>query len=434
MPPPPPNKLLLWLFLFLYYPFLIQYGVKNISKPAGDFPSIYWATEVSFQEHGSPYGEGALASHGEPLGQTVFPYLYPPPSLLAFSPLALVSYETAKLLMLAVNHVCLLFVITFLFLKLFRQELRSDSVHDFTPILALIYVLTFDPIVRTLDLGQINLVVLVFLCLTWHALKQNAGALTIALPLSLAVVLKTYPILLLPLLLARKKNGAVIWLIVLLSLYSAASYLILPKPLWADWFSKVLPSADRPHAGPWNQNITAFVARAFIPNPFSQPLLVSPGFGRLLGHLISFVVIGITARLSYLYFRAPKLTKSLDILFSLYLFTIFLIAPVSWEHHFVYLVPSLLLLLHLLLSGKVQGTWRWVIPLCLCLIAWRLPIWSSALTKGVLVLGISIKFYAAITIWLFFVIEARRVLSADVQVREQALKLPAGGSITSPAV
>jgi hypothetical protein len=86
----------------------------------------------------------------------------------------------------------------------------------------------------------------------------------------------------------------------------------------------------------------------------------------------------------------------------------FLIAPVSWEHHFAYLLPSLVLVIVLLLSGNIRGHWRWIAALSLCLIAWRIPITDPRLTKGWWTLLISAKFYPAVALFVFFVLETLR--------------------------
>lgn len=399
---------LLWLAIFLYLPFLLAHGFEAWRQPAVDFPPLYSATRVVFDEAGSPYGERSFEKQAVALGRWVPPYIYPPPSLLLFYPFHFFSYDGAKALMLVANHLCLLFAIGFTFRKLFREEFARAS-GPMAAALCLAYVLLFDPVVVTVHLGQVNLLLLVSLCLTWHALKRNAGAFAIAIPLSLAIVIKTYPVLLLLLLAFRRRYKAAAVTVALYGLYCAASYLLLPSGIWEDWLTKVLPHGDSAHPGPWNQNIRAFIARAFLPNQFSDPLVALPALVKPTIGLLSLGVVATTIWCSFRRRREPETSRGIDREMSLYLFMIFLIAPVSWEHHFTYLLPSLALVILMVVSGEVRGHWRWIAALSLCLIAWKVPMFEEGLRKGPWVLLISAKFYPAAALWLLLVVETLRL-------------------------
>ena len=401
------SKVLLWLFIFAYVPFLLAHGIDALKQPAVDFPPLYSATKATFDQGRSPYGEGAFEQQALALGRWVPPFIYPPPSLLVVYPLHFFSYDGAKAMMLVVNHLCLIFASVFMLRSLFREEFARIP-HQLGGALAIVYILLFDPAVVTLQLGQVNLLLLVCLCLMWHALKRNGSALAIAIPLSLAIVIKTYPGLLVLLLITCRRYKAAGLTLALYAVYCAASHLLLPSGIWSDWLIKVLPNGDEAHPGPWNQNIRAFIARTFMPNGFSEALLPMPALVKPSIMLLSLCVLGATVWVSYRAWRKPNGTRRVDLLTSLYLFTMFLIAPVSWEHHFIYLLPCLVLVLLMLLSGEVQGQWRWIIALSLCLIAWRLPIFGEGLRKGPWVLLISAKFYPAVALWIFFFVRALR--------------------------
>jgi alpha-1,2-mannosyltransferase len=270
-------------------------------------------------------------------------------------------------------------------------------------------VLLFDPAVVTVQLGQVNLLLLACVCLVWHALRTNASAWAIAIPLAFAIVIKTYPGFLVLLLVACRRYKAATLTLAIFAGFCAASYLLLPAGIWTDWITKVLPNGDEAHPGPWNQNIRAFIARTFMPNDFSEALFPSPSIVKPSIMLLSLCVLGVTLWLSYRCWRRPGGARLIDLHLSLYLFTMFLIAPVSWEHHFIYLLPCLILVLLMLLSGEVRGHWRWIAALSLCLIAWRLPIFGDGLKKGPWVLLISAKFYPAVALWMFLSWQAWRL-------------------------
>src|SRR4051794_25286702 len=113
------------LFVLLYVPWLWQHGYLQSLRGVGDFPSIYWGARLAFVEHRSPFVMGAFDGVQAMLNQRVFPYLYPPSSLLAFYPFSLVTYDAAKLILLLVSHACFL---GFLYLFFFRiKAVESDA-------------------------------------------------------------------------------------------------------------------------------------------------------------------------------------------------------------------------------------------------------------------------------------------------------------------
>ncbi|MDQ6654279.1 MAG: DUF2029 domain-containing protein [Verrucomicrobiota bacterium] len=418
--PKPPRKMLVWLFVFLYLPFVWAHGFEAWSQSAYDFPPLYCATKAVFDQHQSPYGVNAFAQQSKALGRWIPPFLYPPPSLLVLYPLHLFSYDGAKACLLAINHLCLLAAILLITRRLFREEFARAPTQLWAA-LALVYLLSFDPTVVTLHLGQVNLLLLVCICFLWDALKRDRGALAIALPLSVAIVIKTYPILLLPLLVFRRRYKAVALTLAFFALYCAAAYALLPASVWSDWVSKVMPESSQVHPGPWNQNIRAFVGRAFLPNPFSDPLWALPQIVKPLIMLGSGAVFAATMLVSFFGWWRSDARRPIEAELSLYLLMIFLIAPVSWEHHFVYLLPSLILVLLLLLRGETSGHWRWILPVSLCLVGWRFPIAWPALTKGWWVLLISAKFYPAVALWVFFFFRTRMDANRS--------RFPAGASV-----
>lgn len=401
----PQKSLLIWVFLFAYLPFVIAHGFETWSRPAVDFPPLYCATKAVFDYGQTPYGPDAFAAQAMAIGRPIPPFIYPPPSLLVLFPLHYFDYDTAKALMLVANHLCLLFATGFILLKLF-PDVFARAPAPLSAALILIYIFLFDPTVVTLHLGQVNLFLLVCICLTWEALRKERGALAVAIPLSIAIAIKTYPVLLLPVLVCSRRYKAAAWTVALFGLYCAASYWLMPQYIWHDWLTKVLPTGGDAHAGPWNQNIRAFVARAFQPNEFSEPLLVWPQGVKPLIALLTLGITAVTLWVGLRHWRAPFRRENVDQLFSLFLLLIFLIAPVSWEHHFVYLLPSLALLILHLLSGEVWGHWRWVIALSLCLIAWKVPMTAPGLKHGFWTLLISAKFYPAVALWVFFAVRS----------------------------
>lgn len=411
------GKLVFWVFVFLYVPFFYNFGLKYINVENVDFPSIYWGARVTFQERRSPYAENAFPKieGNEAWGGRVFPYLYPPPSLIAFYPLSMLSYKAAKVLMLAVNHVCVLLFLYLILTKLLPENL-GEPWREFAAAFYVLYVLVYDAVEVNLNHGQINLVVLMFLTLTWFALRnKHSHALSIALPLSVAILLKTYPLLFVPMLFFRKKYAALALTATLLATYAAIAYLVLPEVLWRDWVVNVLPNGGYGKipvnlfspAAYTNQSINGFVARLFQPNQFVNVPFPNNGLVPVVGYALAVIVGGVTVALSF--FRSRKETARnetsngiLDFEFSMYLLMMYLVAPLSWDHHLVYLLPATLVTFNFIFTSDSTRLLRSTLLVPLFILAWKYPFDHGLLRNGLPILAISVKFYVILGIWSFF--------------------------------
>lgn len=417
----PTRKILLLLLPLIYIQFLLLYGFSYLSLKNEDFAIFYSAGKLIFAENQSPYKHKVLV-HEE--GFTVPPYLYPPPSLLVFYPFSLMPYKMAKTVMLAISHLSILIFIFIFFSKILRLKLDQVFV-----VFAIIYIFLFFPIVHTLWLGQVNLLVLVFLCLTWYALQKNSRSGIVALPLSLAILIKTYPVLFLFYLISKKKYAIVLWVVGLLSVYSIITYIYLPQEIWSDWFTIVLPTGsygrsamnEYSPASPVNQSINGFISRIFIKNEYSESLFHLPAAARILTYAISIIVIMITTGLCYLSSKRNDAKKLIHLEFSLYLLTMFMVSPFSWEHHLAFVLPSIILIMYLLVYSEDNIVFVIIVGLSSLLLAWKLPIAHPLFTKGILTLGISIKLYAVIVLWIYLVIKLSKPLkyNSDLQILYQ---------------
>jgi hypothetical protein len=90
--------------LLLAIPFVIRMGYGLVNEDQPDFATYYWASFLAFHDGRSPYDVPlftALAKNG------ASPFLYPPPSLLFFYPLSRLAYDTARMVFLLINQLCL---------------------------------------------------------------------------------------------------------------------------------------------------------------------------------------------------------------------------------------------------------------------------------------------------------------------------------------
>ncbi|HEX8118375.1 MAG TPA: glycosyltransferase family 87 protein, partial [Pyrinomonadaceae bacterium] len=402
------KRALVCLFVLLYVPFLFQQGYRRASEQPGDFPTLYWGAKMVFDEGRSPYVDGAFDEVARREQRRIFPYLYPPPSLLCFYPFSTTTYDAAKVRLIVVNHVCLLVILYLLFLRI--RPFEPPPAWRL-PALALmtVYVLNYYPVADNFAWGQINLVVLALVCFAWLALKRGGRALSIAVPLSLSILLKTYPFLLLPLLVIRKRYAAAAWTLALVALYGLVSWWVLPKGLWGDWLANVAPTGGyglRPFnlpfipVEPWNHSINGFML--FVQDRSPEVLGVKTGLmTRPLTYLLAGAVGAATLGLALLSARKGRAERTLDADVSLFLLMMFLVAPLSWEHHLVYALPAALVAIDFLLKGPTRLPAAAGALAALFLLAWELPRDDWFYLQGVLGLSNALKFFAALGLWLF---------------------------------
>jgi hypothetical protein len=386
--------LLIGCNILLYSVFLWHYGWQSRNASFTDLPSFYAASIAVFRMGGSPYDYTALQAV---MGHVthVFPYLYPPPSLLLFWPLSRMDYAAARHLALILNHVILLWLLWIIPGSVLPST-ASFANKLIVYALTIPYLLVSSPVQVTITSGQINFVVLASLILFWH-LGRSERRLSAAFFLALSVLLKTYPIILIPFLFVggykREAIFTVFWLLVAV----AASVLLLPAHIWQDWISNVAPTggyAATPAglfspAVPWNQNLNGFFARLFTASQWSA---------RIATYSASLLVVSISA-VSIWIGREKGHGPGLDKILALSLPVMFLVAPFSWDHHIVFVFPSLLLLLTS--RHKVHGAG--VIPLYFAL--------GSIAVVLALRYTVAIKFYAVFSLWVLCVLAAasRRV-------------------------
>ena len=378
---------LLMFFFVLYASFLYNYGWKFRDIPNKDLPSFYTASVSVFNLGASPYNFERLGALMEG-NDYVYPYLYPPPSLLFFFPLSLLTYTDARHLVLIVNHLLFLSLVWAIPLSLFRVHPKNGFA---VLALCIVYSLTFYPVVVTLEHGQVNILLLFFFVLFWLFARREKSALA-GLFLALAILLKTYPIILIPLLLLTRRWRESAYTVAWLALAVIVSAVILPATIWHDWLVNVFPAGGYmitpagmyPPAAIWNQNLNGFFARAFAGGDWSDPLWVNPALAKFLTYATAGLISAVTALAVW---RSRIRKDSLDRTMLVALPAMYLIAPFSWEHHLVYLLPCILMLLT---SRPMFGPVSKVLFFSLG--------FASAFLLG-LPMALEFKFYGVLVLW-----------------------------------
>ncbi|HET6248476.1 MAG TPA: glycosyltransferase family 87 protein [Tepidisphaeraceae bacterium] len=430
----PLRRVIPCIVIFIYASFLWNYGVQFRQLTQLDLGSFYWGAELTFHEHHSPYDLAAMDRLSAGTGQKVFPYLYPPPSLLLMSPLALVSYRTAILAMLLANHFCFLLIAGVLFCRILKIPAKS-LFGEFLPATLLLYLISSHGIALTIDYGQVNLIVLAMLCLAWWRMKQRAPAWQIALPLALAIILKTYPAIFVVLLLLRREYRAIAWLCAMFIVAGALSCIVLPHGLWHDWLTSIAPTGGlcriplglhSPAAVP-NQGINGFVSRLCFPTDSGPPLLHSRGLCVAIGYVLSLGVLGSTIFVCR--GPIPRDGDPIDLQFSAFLIASFLIAPLAWEHHLAFVAPAVIVALYAVLGGpgRINRLALALLAIAAVVIAYPMPLESLPLSHVPMLAVNSGKMYAVFLVWGVIIWQMRRTGLYWRHGESNSLGLPALG-------
>lgn len=387
-----PRAGLLVLLVILYAPFLITYGYGYRHVRNRDLPSFHSAARAAFSLHKSPYDPELLKKLFP--AQPVYPYLYPPPTLLLVAPLSLVSYEHARLLVLVLNHALAALL---LWLLVFRVPDPRRALSPVAIAVVVAYFVTFHPLTVVFAYGQLNLVAACALCLAWACLRAERS-FAAALCLALAVMAKTYPALILAFLLLARRVKPVVQTVLVLAALSVAALVVVPWEAWAEWFREVLPRGGYGETPPGlfhpaaigNQSINGFLSRLFTQTQWSNPITVNPALAKLLTYAAALAVLAASAWAVHRAWRRDA-ASALDDAMCVGLPAMVLIAPFSWDHHLVFVLPVATLLLGRLADGgrglplplaaiilvgaivmAPEYTWRFHLPAVLC-------IWGAAL-------------------------------------------------------
>lgn len=388
--------------------FAVRYYFGEEKENAVDFPSYYHAAKLAFEQKQSPYIKAnwdvAEAGYKNETGEDIlYPFLYPPPSLPFFGLFALLKYESAKRLMLGLNHLLTLVVI-----PLFLFGVIKLRTHDLLASAGSLYLYNFFPLILTLYTGQINLIVLLLIILVWLGIKKRWHPALISLPLALSIILKLYPILFFVILFFRKEHKIILYTVLVLVAISLISTPFLPHNIWQDWIVNVASKGylhDLPNvqAGkPANQSINALLTRTMYGLNIRFAPLFTPSAA--IARLLPYILCGLVGIISLVATWAAQFQENgLDIQFGIWLTAMFMIAPFSWDHHLVLLLPAIYFAVYEILNRKMYSTLVLLAAIA-CFLALNFDFNNPAFRAGWLTLLISAKLYAVTVLWLFFVV------------------------------
>ena len=328
-------------------------------------------------------------------------YIYPPFFAVGLAPLTLLPYHAANLVWFVFNAALL--AASILMMLAVGGAAAGRSSRDLLPAVTAIFVcLNFFPTIRALQCGQAGFVLLFLTTGGLLALLKRRDA-TAGLCVALAAAIKLTPVVLIVWMAWAGRRRAAAWAAGIMAGLTALSVAVAGWGNLVLYVTGFLPALSRGAATYANQSLNGFLNRLLT----DQSLTVfgfsdEPALVRWLARLGGLALLGAAFWLSRPARRParplPEADLGLAMGYSLVVLTSLIVAPISWEHHYVLaLLPVTVMIYALWPDGPA-----WTVTLTAC--AWTamaLDLFELArkdLPRGSR-LAVSYVLYGALLLW-----------------------------------
>ncbi|MFI5777946.1 mannosyltransferase [Nocardia sp. NPDC051570] len=266
------------------------------------------------------------------------PFTYPPFAAVLFYPLHYLPFGVVAigwlLLIVAALYAVVRIALSMLLGEAARERRWRTAAIGWTAI-----GLWLEPVRTTIDYGQVNVfLVLAGMLAAWSARGWLSGLLV-----GIAAGVKLTPAVTGIYLAARRRWAAAVWSAVVFAGTVGLSFAISPGET-RTYFGPLLGDAHRigPVGSVWNQSLRGALSRLLGHDAGSPWELAGHRIPAGAWWLGAVVVIAVLAVLAW---RALAFDDRLGALLVVQLFGL-MVSPISWSHHFVWLLPLILWLLH----------------------------------------------------------------------------------------
>ena len=276
--------------------------------------------------------------------QSLWPFTYTPLAAWIISPLTRLSYQSATVLLVIATPLCTA-VATHVVLR--RSGVGPRTSHSLAPWIALIGVIALEPFPKTMEYGQVNAILMALVAVDLLAIPGHSkwrGALS-----GLAAAIKLTPAVAILVLLVRREwraaatmVGSAVGLTVLAGLFAPTE--TRQFFTWAMWDPGRAGFAD--YSG--NQNLKGAIARALPESAWNPTWAVCS----LLTVVAAWFLCRRLDRLREADDKAGDIGPILTLQVSVVMVLGLLISPISWSHHWVWCLPTLMSV------GAVAWRWR----------------------------------------------------------------------------
>ncbi len=232
----------------------------------------------------------------------------------------------------------------------------------------------------------------------------------------------------------KKQYKPLLWVFIFLSLALVISIAALPSGVWTDWTKLILNSGYGETVlrvllpgSLANQSINGFTSRLFIGRNLRIDILIpNPSAATIVPYLLSGAILLTTFSLlliNQFHMRKKKPQDKQNITpvdweISFILIVIYLVAPFSWDHHLVFLLPAIYVAFFSLPNTK---NWHLRLPPLLVVglvLALDYPFNHPRLHVGIYTLLISVKFYMVLLLWVIFCLKIGRGLNDAISKKQ----------------
>lgn len=301
----------------------------------------------------------------------LYPFTYPPFAAWLLSPLVLAESQAAQALLTLATPVCTALTVLLLARTLQLPERWLGVV---TPWGALAACLLLEPFSKTIEYGQVNVILLLLVAVDLLALRPG-GALARLAPArgalcGLAAAIKLTPAIAVLVLLVRREWRAAVVMSLTAAAATGLGALLSPAESWEFFTQAMLDptrAGDAEYAG--NQNLRALLVR-LVPAAVERPLW---GLSVVAAVVAAYLLARRLERL-----RERECPEELVLLTqTCVVMTLgLLVSPISWSHHWVWGLPTLAALGALawrLRSQALLGTAICGLTLLVMAMHWWLP-------------------------------------------------------------
>lgn len=388
------SLLLIALIIYCVDPLAIWMLKQGMVFP--DFRSFYVAG-LSVLNSVNPYDIVAVKEYALSikLSGYIYPYLYPPILASALQPVSVLPPIASAIIWLSINSLFLCST----FILIYRWFCQRDESSEYQlPISILLVFLVALPFHANLQMGQVNIIVLYCLLLSFYFSEQQAFFKS-GFFLAVASLIKVTPAGFLVFFLFSGQSKVVkSFLLCSLALIMFFYPLGADFELWHAFFHSVASTMSNDVTGlslktqVFNYSLIQSLSRLFE----SQLLVYIVYFFQLI--VMSFMALFLTFKLQGQYKRFSLL---------LYCLLMVLLAPITYTHHLIYLLPGLLFFYVYLLCFETRKLVI-VFSILLFLSCIDFPVWyeSKGVTQAWLhsincYLLLLMYFFASFLLWRF---------------------------------
>jgi hypothetical protein len=346
------NISLIVIFILLVLPIYVSKGMNDSLDHARgtgtvggiDFKAYYIAADML--RAGKDFYDVELQTQevlerGLPLNESF--YIYPPWLAISFFPLAALPMHSAAQLWFFIN-----LGLYGLSLILIGRALDLDRLTRMLPLLWILAFL-FAPALLTLYKGQVNILILFLLAMTYWLYRKGMQTMA-GLALGLAVMIKIIPICLLAYFLWKRRYALSLAAVGTIVVISILGLMVVGLTPHKTYLTEVWPSLAQPRPNPANQSLGGFFSLLFIENVYTDYFIHNPTLWKALTWVFSLALVAATAGICS---RRLGGELRLELEISLVIATMPLIANIAWVDMFVLLVfPYAVLLKYFLIAQR----------------------------------------------------------------------------------